>query len=207
MEGATLTAETGDAGQLRKARFERRSKETTVTVELTLEGNGESDVDTGVGFLDHMLDSFSTHSLVNLRIRAKGDLKHHVVEDVAIALGRALSKALGERNTIRRFGFAVVPMDDALALAAIDLVRRPYSSVDLKLERTMVEDAPREDLEHFFLSIATALESTIHVKVIDGRNDHHKFEAAVKAFALSLRDAVRIDPDRRKGTPSSKGKM
>ncbi len=174
---------------------------------VTLEGTGKSGAKTGIRFLDHMLGSLAIHGLMDLKVRAEGDLQHHTVEDVAIALGKALSKALGDRAGIRRFGFSIVPMDDALALAAVDLVRRPYSSVNLKIERPMLEDAPREDLEHFFASMATALEATIHVRILEGRNDHHKFEAAIKAFALSLRDAVRVDPQRRRKTPSSKGMM
>jgi len=192
---------------LRKGQLERRSKETKVRVVVQLDGRGRSDVDTGVRFLDHMLDSLSTHSLIDITARATGDLQHHTVEDVAITLGRALSEALGNRVGIRRFGFSIVPMDDALALAAVDLVRRPYSSVELKLGRPLIEDAPREDLEHFFTSLATALIATIHVRILEGKNDHHKFEAATKALALSLRDAVRIDPERRRRPPSSKGMM
>ncbi|HYB45240.1 MAG TPA: imidazoleglycerol-phosphate dehydratase HisB [Nitrososphaerales archaeon] len=192
---------------MRKATVERKSKETSVKVSVNLDGAGKSDVKTGVRFLDHMLDSLSTHSMMDIRVRASGDLQHHTVEDVALSLGNALSKALGDRKGLTRFGFAVVPMDDALALAALDLVRRPYSSVELGLQRPMLEDAPREDLEHFFSSLATALEATLHVRVMEGRNDHHKFEAAVKAVALSLRGAASTDPRRRRSTPSSKGMM
>lgn len=154
-----------------------------------------------------MLDSLATHSLIDLELRGRGDLQHHMVEDAALALGQALNKALGDRAGIRRFGHAIVPMDDALAIAAIDLVRRPYSSIDLQLKRTMIEDAPREDLEHFFTSLATALEATVHLKVLEGRNDHHKFEAAVKAFALAFREAIALDPRRSKKAPTSKGVM
>lgn len=191
---------------MRTAKLRRKTRETEIRVDVKVEGNGRSDCKTGVAFLDHMLDSFATHSLVDLRVRGAGDLQHHMVEDVALSLGQALSQALGERKGIRRFGQAIVPMDDALALVAIDLVKRPYSSVQLGLERVVLEDAPREDLEHFFSSMATSLESTLHVKVLDGKNDHHKFEAAVKAFALAFRDAAALDP-RRSKTPSSKGTM
>lgn len=191
---------------MRRGTVQRSSKETKVKVTVNLDGNGRSDVETGIRFLDHMLDSFSTHSMIDIRVRASGDLQHHVVEDVALSLGNALSKALGDRKSLKRFGFAVVPMDDALALAALDLVRRPYSSIELGLQRPMLEDAPREDLEHFFSSLATSLEATLHVKVMSGRNDHHKFEAAVKATALSLRAAATLD-NRRRGVPSSKGMM
>lgn len=192
----------------RTAELKRKTRETDISVRVAIEGTGKAQARTGIGFLDHMLHSLATHSLMDVTVRAKGDLTHHVVEDVAIAFGRAVGQALGDRAGIRRFGDAIVPMDDALALAAVDLVKRPYSVLDLKLERVMVEDAPREDLEHFFGSLAQALEATVHVKVIEGSNDHHKFEAAVKAFALALREAVSLDPRRSgKTPPSSKGSM
>ena len=192
---------------MRKGNISRKTKETEIEVDVEVDGSGTSDSRTGVKFLDHMLDSFATHSLIDLRVRAKGDLQHHLVEDVAIALGAALSSALSGRTGITRFGSATIPMDDALALAAVDLVKRPYASVQLGLERVMVEDAPREDLEHFFTSLITSLGSTIHVKVIDGKNDHHKYEAAIKAFAVAFRLAASPDPRRAEKTPSSKGKM
>jgi imidazoleglycerol-phosphate dehydratase len=192
---------------MRKAIAERKSKETSVSVSVNIDGTGKSDVKTGVRFLDHMLDSLSTHSMVDIKVRARGDLQHHTVEDVALTLGNAISKALGDRKGLTRFGFAVVPMDDALALAALDLVKRPYSAVELGIQRPLLEDAPREDLEHFFSSLAIAMGATIHVKVMEGRNDHHKFEAAVKALALALRSASSPDPRRRRSTPSSKGMM
>lgn len=191
----------------RTAELSRKTKETDISVRVTIEGTGRCEARTGVAFLDHMLHSLSTHSLMDVTVKAKGDLQHHVVEDVAIALGKAMSKALGERAGIRRFGDAAVPMDDGLAMAAVDLVKRPYSVLDLKLERVMVEDAPREDLEHFFGSLAQAMEATVHIKVMEGSNDHHKFEAAVKAFALAMREAVSLDPQRAKALPSSKGSM
>ncbi len=194
----------------RTAEVTRKTKETDITVRVRLDdGTGKSSAKTGVRFLDHMVESLATHSLIDVTVTAKGDLQHHVVEDVAITLGKAIGKALGDRVGIRRFGDAVVPMDDALALASVDLVKRPYSVVDLKLQRVMLEDAPREDLEHFFGSIAQALEATIHIKVLEGSNDHHMFEAAVKAFALALREAVAPDPRRAKikAPPSSKGSM
>ena len=194
---------------MRKASVSRKTKETDITVDVTIEGTGKSQPDSGIKFLDHMLDSLATHGLLDLKVKAKGDLTHHTVEDVAIALGKALSQALGDRKGVRRFGSAMVPMDDALALAAIDLVKRPFSAVDLGLQRVLLEDAPREDLEHFFGSMAQALEATVHIKVLDGSNDHHKFEAAVKAFALALREAASEDPRRAeiKTPPSSKGSM
>jgi len=192
---------------LRTGKIERTTKETRIKVQIRLDGTGQSRAKTGVKFLDHMLNSLATHSLIDLELNGKGDLQHHIVEDVALALGQAMSKALGDRRGIRRFGSAVIPMDDALAIAAVDLVKRPYSSVELQLTRTLVEDAPREDLEHFFASLTTAMEATVHVKVLSGRNDHHKFEAAVKALALALREAVAVDSRRSKLPPTSKGRM
>lgn len=194
---------------MRRARITRKTKETEIEVEVNLDGSGATDCRTGLRFLDHMLDSFATHSMVDIRVRARGDLQHHLVEDVALALGAALSSSLSERARITRFGSASIPMDDALALAAVDLVKRPYASVELGLERVMVEDAPREDLEHFFVSLITSLGSTVHVKVLAGKNDHHKYEAAIKALAVAFRTAASPDARRSKAgrTPSSKGKM
>ena len=133
-----------------------------------------------------------------------GDLKHHCIEDLAIGLGEALSKALGTREGITRFGSADVPMDDSLGFAAVDLVKRPYAVIDLKLRGKKVEDMATEDITHFFETLATSLCANVHVSTRYGGNDHHKVEAAVKAFALAMRQAVAQDP-RRKGVPSSKG--
>jgi imidazoleglycerol-phosphate dehydratase len=193
----------------RTGEVSRKTKETDISVRVVIDGTGKAEAKTGVAFLDHMLHSLATHSLMDVTVRAKGDLQHHTVEDVGITLGKAIGEALGDRAGIRRFGDAVVPMDDALALASVDLVKRPFSVLDLKLQRVIVEDAPREDLEHFFGSLAQALEATVHIKVLEGSNDHHKFEAAVKAFALALREAATPDPRRAKmrGPPSSKGSM
>jgi imidazoleglycerol-phosphate dehydratase len=191
----------------RSARIVRETRETRVSVRVALAGAGAVKAATGVKFLDHMLTSFATHSMTDLEVRARGDLQHHIVEDVALSLGEAINRALGDRAGIRRFGYAVVPMDDALALAAVDLVKRPYSVIDLQINRVMVEDAPREDLEHIFPSLATSMEATIHVRVLEGKNDHHKFEAAVKAFALAFRDAAAPDPARARRPPTSKGVM
>jgi imidazoleglycerol-phosphate dehydratase len=134
----------------------------------------------------------------------KGDLVHHCVEDLAIGLGEAVNKALGTREGIKRFGNAAAPMDCSLAFAAVDLVKRPYFKIDLKLRGKKVENMQTEDISHFFESFATSLGSNVHIYVEYGSNDHHKAEAAVKALALSLRQAVTLDP-RRKGVPSSKG--
>jgi imidazoleglycerol-phosphate dehydratase len=184
----------------------RKTKETEVQVKVNIDGEGKICVDTGVAFLDHMIASLATHSLIDITASVKGDLVHHMVEDLAIGLGEALSKALGTREGITRFGNASAPMDCSLAFAAVDLVKRAYFKIDLKLRGKKVENMPTEDIVHFFESFATSLGSNIHVYVEYGSNDHHKAEAAIKALALSLRQAVAIDP-RRKGIPSSKGAM
>lgn len=194
----------------------RKTRETEVTVKVNLDGEGKIEVETGIGFFNHLLTSFATHSLIDVTARVKGDLKHHAIEDLAICLGEALSKALGNREGIVRFGYATVPMDDSLASAAVDLVKRPYKVIDLKLSggytldgetvkvNKKIEDMAIEDIIHFFETLATSLCANIHVWTEYGSNDHHKAEAAVKALALSLKQAIAFDP-RRKGVPSSKG--
>ncbi len=182
----------------------RKTKETEVSVKVNLDGSGKVKVKTGVPFLDHMVTSLATHSMIDINAKVTGDLRHHSVEDLAIGLGEALSKALATREGIARFGYAAAPMDCSLAFAAVDLVKRPYFKIDLKLRGKKIEDMPTEDINHFFESLATSLCANVHVYVQYGSNDHHKAEAAVKALALSLRQAVAIDP-RRKGVPSSKG--
>ena len=182
----------------------RKTRETEVLVRVNLDSEGKADIDTGVPFLNHLLTSLATHSLIDITAKVKGDLKHHAVEDLAICLGEALSKALGSREGINRFGYAAVPMDCSLAFSAVDLVKRPYSKIDLKLRGKKVEDMPTEDICHFLETLATSLSANIHVWVEYGNNDHHKAEAAIKALALSLKQASALDP-RRKGIPSSKG--
>jgi imidazoleglycerol-phosphate dehydratase len=182
----------------------RKTRETEVHVKVNLDSEGKADINTSVAFLDHLMTSLATHSLIDITAKVKGDLKHHAIEDLAICLGEALNKALANREGITRFGSAAVPMDCSLAFAAVDLVKRPYSKIDLKLRGKRIEDMPTEDIYHFLETLATALSANIHVWVEYGSNDHHKVEAAVKALALSLKQAVALDP-RRKGIPSSKG--
>ena len=189
---------------MRKDEVYRKTKETEVNVKLNLEGSGKVEVETGVPFLDHMVTSLATHSMIDISAKVRGDLSHHSVEDLAICLGEALSKALGAREGITRFGFAAAPMDCSLAFVAVDLVNRPYFKIDLKLRGKKIENMPTEDINHFFESLATSLCANVHVYVQYGSNDHHKAEASVKALALSLRQAIALDP-RRKGVPSSKG--
>jgi imidazoleglycerol-phosphate dehydratase len=182
----------------------RKTKETEVKVKVNLDGEGKAAINSGVPFLDHMLTSLATHSLIDIDASVKGDLAHHCTEDLALGLGEAFSKALGAREGITRFGSAVAPMDCSLAFAAVDLVKRPYFVIDFKLRGKKVEGMPTEDIVHFFESLTQTLQANVHIFVEYGSNDHHKAEAAVKAFALSLRQAVTVD-SRRKGVPSSKG--
>jgi imidazoleglycerol-phosphate dehydratase len=182
----------------------RKTKETEVKVKVNLDGEGKAAIDSGVPFLDHMLTSLATHSLIDIEASVKGDLVHHCVEDLAIGLGEALNKALGTREGITRFGNATVPMDCSLAIASVDLVKRPYFKIDLKLKGRKIEEMQTEDINHFYESLTTTLQANVHMYVMYGSNDHHKAEAATKALALSLRQAVAVDP-RRKGVPSSKG--
>lgn len=182
----------------------RKTRETEVTVKVDLDGEGKIEVETGVAFFNHLITSFATHGLIDLSAKVKGDLKHHAIEDLAIGLGEALNKALAGREGIIRFGYAAVPMDESLAFAAIDLVKRPYAVIDLKLRGKKIEDMATEDIVHFFETLATSLSANIHVWVQYGGNDHHKAEAAVKALALAFKQAIALD-SRRKGIPSSKG--
>jgi imidazoleglycerol-phosphate dehydratase len=191
---------------MRVAAVNRKTRETEISVEINLDGQGRAEVTTGIGFLKHMIDLISHHSMVDIQAEAAGDLVHHTVEDMALTLGQAMNRALGDRTGIVRFGYALIPLDDALAYASVDLARRAYSVVDFKIEKDGVEDLPREDIYHFVRSLATAMEANIHIVVQYGENDHHKVESGLKAFAVALRQAVSPDPGRA-GVPSSKGVM
>ncbi len=188
----------------REGFVERRTRETEVSVRVNLDSEGRAEIRSGAAFLDHLVTSLATHSLIDVTAQVKGDLRHHIIEDVAICLGQAVREALGDGRGIYRFGHAVVPMDCSLASAAVDLARRPYAKIDLKLRGKKIEDLACEDLTHFLETLASSLQANIHLGVQYGANDHHKAEAAVKALALALRQAVAIDP-RRRGIASSKG--
>lgn len=186
----------------------RETSETKVTVKVDVDGSGIAKASTGNQFLNHIIESFSKHSLLNITIDAssKDGIAHHLAEDTAITLGEAISEALAERNAIRRFGSRTAPMDEALADAVLDLVKRQFSYVSLGIRGDTIEGVPREDLEHFVESLLKSMSCCAHVTVTRGTNDHHRLEAAVKALALALRDAAEPDP-RRTGPPSSKGAM
>ena len=190
---------------VRKARVERKTSEVDIVVELDIDGKGKRDVKTGIKFLDHLLVTLAERALFDLTVKATGDLKHHVSEDVALALGEALQKALGEKKGIRRFGSAYVPMDESLARVVVDLGGRAYSNLGLKLSQNQIEDLKTEDIEHFFISFAQASKSNLHIAVLYGSNDHHKIEAVVKAMALALRKATSLEPRAGDQVPSAKG--
>lgn len=189
---------------MRVSEVSRKTRETEIIVKVNLDSVGNADVDTGVAFLNHLITAMASHSLIDITANVKGDLKHHMVEDVAICLGKAIRKALGDGEGITRFGYAAVPMDCSLAFSAIDLVKRPYAKIDLKFKGKKIEDMPCEDIYHFLETLAFSMQANIHIWIQYGLNDHHKAEAAFKALALSLKQAVAFEL-RRDGVPSSKG--
>jgi imidazoleglycerol-phosphate dehydratase len=192
----------------RLGRINRKTKETEVSVTVNLDGNGKISVKTGVSFLDHLITSLGKHAMLDLTLKAtsKDGIVHHLIEDTGIALANAIDLALGNRSSITRFGHASVPMDESLAEASLDLVKRQYHKIDLGIKRSKIEGISKEDLEHFFRSFAQNLNVCIHITVKYGENDHHKIEAAIKAFAVALRAAASYDK-RQKGIPSTKGAM
>ena len=192
----------------RKSTIKRSTQETSITVSVNLDGTGKTDIKTGINFLDHLIVSFGKHSLMDLKVMAKtnDNIEHHLIEDTAITLGQAIDKALDSRKGITRFGNAAVPMDESLAEASIDLVKRPFSKLTLSIKRNKIEDISKEDLEHFFISLLQNMNSCIHLTVKYGENDHHKVEAAIKSLAVALRYAVSFD-SKQKGIPSTKGSM
>ncbi|MCS7131594.1 MAG: imidazoleglycerol-phosphate dehydratase HisB [Hadesarchaea archaeon] len=189
---------------MRIGEFQRRTKETDVRVRLNLDGSGEAKVDTGIKFLDHLLSTFAKHGCLDIEVRARGDLEHHIAEDVMIALGSALEKALGEKKGIRRMGDAILPMDDALVLAAVDLSGRAYADIDVKFAKKRLDDLSADLIEHLLQTLAVNGKLNLHVQVLRGRNDHHKAEAIFKALGVALAEAASEEPKRR-GVPSTKG--
>jgi imidazoleglycerol-phosphate dehydratase len=192
----------------RTATIRRQTRETRVEVALNLDGSGTGDIATGIGFLDHVLDSLARHARFDLTIRADGDLhvdQHHTAEDVGISLGQALDQALGERRAIRRFGDAIVPLDEALAMVAVDLGGRGWASIDLPFSGHMIGGLTTEMLPHFLHSFATDGRFGLHVRLLAGANDHHRAEATFKALARALEEATRPDPRLADQVPSTKG--
>jgi len=194
----------------RTATVARRTAETSIEITLNLDGSGQFVTETGIGFFDHMLCHIAKHGVFDLEVRATGDLhidQHHTIEDCGIALGEAFAQALGDKAGIVRAGHSYMPLDEALAFAAVDLSGRPFAALDLKLLGAEVGGFPPDLLDHFLESFAFALKAAVHIRVLSGVNDHHKAEAAFKALARALDDATRIDPRRRGGVPSTKGRL
>ncbi|MFN8621905.1 MAG: imidazoleglycerol-phosphate dehydratase HisB [Chloroflexota bacterium] len=207
-DGSTVSGSAPSGGP-RRAERERATRETRIRVAVDLDGTGKARIATGIGFYDHLLTSFSGHSLIDVEIEAAGDLEvdeHHTVEDVALVLGDAISAALGDRKGITRFGDAVVPMDEALARCALDLSGRPYAVLDLAFRGDRMGQLSTQLVEHALESLSRTAGMTLHLSA-SGRNDHHVAEAAFKALARSLRAAVTPDPRRAGAVPSTKGAL
>lgn len=195
---------------MRRATITRKTAETDITVEINLDGTGRYDNETGVGFFDHMLDQLARHSLIDMTLRCTGDLHiddHHTVEDVGIALGQALTEALGDKRGIRRYGSCLLPMDDALVRAALDLSGRPFLVWNLELPTQKIGTFDTELVREFFQALSTHGGITLHVDMLHGVNSHHIAEAAFKSVARALRDAVDTDPRKSDAIPSTKGAL
>ncbi|MGJ8604286.1 MAG: imidazoleglycerol-phosphate dehydratase HisB [Marivita sp.] len=195
---------------MRSATVTRTTAETKITVEVGLDGTGQYDNQTGVGFFDHMLDQLARHSLMDMRVRCEGDLHiddHHSVEDVGIALGQALTQAMGDKRGIVRYGACLLPMDDALVRAALDLSARPFLVWNVDLPTAKIGTFDTELVREFFQAFATHGGITLHVDMLHGINSHHIAEAAFKAVARALRDALEVDPRKADAIPSTKGAL
>jgi len=192
----------------RKATINRSTKETTISVSVNIDGTGNTNIKTGINFIDHLITSFGKHGMMDLKVNAKSNdgIEHHLIEDTAITIGQAIDKALSSRSGITRFSYASVPMDESLAEASIDLVKRPFSKLTLSIKRSKIENVSKEDLEHFFQSLLQNLNSCIHLTVKYGDNDHHKVESAIKSLAVGFRTASSYDK-KQKGIPSTKSSM
>ena len=192
----------------RTGKIKRETKETSITVQANLDGTGKTSINTGIDFFDHLIGSFGKHAMLDLTVKAKSNdrIQHHLIEDTGIVIGAAIDKALGNRVGITRFSYASVPMDESLAEASVDLVKRQYHKINLAIKRSQIEGMSKEDIEHFFSSLAQNINSCIHINVRYGENDHHKIEAAIKSLAVALRAAASADK-KQKGIPSTKGSM
>ena len=194
---------------MRTARIERKTKETDIVLELNLDGTGKAEVSTGIGFFDHMLYSFARHGFFDLNLTVKGDLWvdcHHTIEDVGIVLGQAVKEALGDKAGITRYGQSLLPMDETLCLCAIDLSGRPYLNFDMNFTVERVGEFDTEMVKEFFYAVSYSAGMNLHIKQMDGTNNHHLIEAAFKAFARALDGAVQVD-ERISGVLSAKGAL
>lgn len=198
------------AAAMRTGTISRKTSETSIDVEVNLDGSGVYEVSTGIGFLDHMLEQLSRHSLIDLKVKAVGDLhidQHHTTEDTGIAIGEAVLKALGDKRGITRYGTAYAPMDETLTRCALDISGRPYFVWKVSLGMPRLGEWDTELIEHWFHSFATAAGITLHVENLYGSNNHHIVESCYKALARALRQAVEIDPRKADAIPSTKGSL
>ncbi|OCC23659.1 imidazoleglycerol-phosphate dehydratase [Croceicoccus estronivorus] len=195
---------------MRTGTITRKTSETEIAVEVNLDGTGAYDVSTGIGFLDHMVEQFSRHSLIDVKLKVSGDLhvdQHHTTEDSAIALGQAISQALGDKAGIGRYGAAYSPMDEALARIALDISGRPYLVWKAGFSQPRLGEMDTELFEHWFHSIAQAVGITLHIELLYGQNNHHIIEGIYKGFARAMRQAVELDPRKGGAVPSTKGQL
>lgn len=193
----------------RRAKIDRRTKETDISAVLTIDGTGKSSISTGIGFFDHMLEGFSKHGFFDLDFKVKGDLNvdgHHTVEDAGIVLGTAIKEAVGDKKGIARYGYFILPMDDALALCAVDLCGRPYLNFECEFEAPMVGDFDTELVREFFYAVSYSAAMNLHIKMLNGTNAHHMIEAMFKAFAKALDMATKYD-ERITDVLSTKGSL
>ena len=193
---------------MREAKVARKTTETDIDVSVNVDGTGKYDIDTGIGFLDHMLEIFSRHGLMDLTVRAKGDLHidfHHTTEDTGIAIGEAVSQALGERRGITRFATATIPMDETLSRVTLDISNRPYLIWKVEFTKPKLGDMDTELFKEWFQAFAQAAGITLHIENLYGENNHHIVESCFKGLARSLRDAMTIDPRKADEVPSTKG--
>ncbi len=195
---------------MRTGSISRKTNETSIDVSLNLDGTGQYQISTGIGFLDHMLEQLSRHSLIDLTVKAVGDLhidQHHTTEDTGIAIGEALLQALGDKKGITRYGTAYAPMDETLTRCALDISGRPYLVFDTEFDMPRLGEWDTELIEHWFHSFATAAGITLHIETLHGSNNHHIVESCYKALARALRQAVEIDPRKSDAVPSTKGML
>jgi len=195
---------------MRSGRIERKTSETDILVEVGLDGSGAYDISTGIGFLDHMVEQFARHSLIDVTLKVRGDLhvdQHHTTEDSAIALGQAIGQALGDKAGIGRYGHAYSPMDETLARVALDISGRPYLVWKARFTQEKLGELDTELIEHWFHSVAQAAGITLHIQILYGTNNHHICEAIYKGFARAMRQAVELDARKGQAVPSTKGML
>lgn len=195
-------------GQERVAHLERRTTEVSIKAEVNIDGSGKSNIKSNIPFLDHLIDSFARYSKIDINLisNSEDQINHHLIEDIGIVLGQTIDKALGERERVSRFGHSLTPMDESISKVAVDLIKRPYYHIDLKLEREQIENISKEDIIHFFQSFVSNLNCCVHIVVEYGINDHHKIEATMKAFAIALKIAMEMHPTNEE-KPTTKGMM